>query len=42
MFSMDESDALDVIGRYVESKYDLKVNSSDWESDFFFQVKVDE
>ncbi len=41
MFSMRESDALDVIGRYVESKYDLKVNSSDWESDFFFQVKVD-
>jgi hypothetical protein len=41
MFSMRESDALDVIGRYVESRYNLKVNSSDWESDFFFQVKVD-
>ena len=26
MFSMDESDALDVIGRYVESRYNLKVN----------------
>ena len=26
MFSMKESDALDVIGRYVESRYNLKVN----------------
>jgi hypothetical protein len=28
MFSMDESDALDLIGRYVESKYNLKVNKN--------------
>ena len=28
MFSMDEFDALDVIGRYVESKYNLKVNKN--------------
>jgi len=28
MFSMDESDALDVIGRYVESRYNLKVNKN--------------
>jgi len=26
MFSMDESDALDAIGRYVESRYNLEVN----------------
>jgi len=26
MFSMDEFDALDAIGRYVESKYNLEVN----------------
>ena len=26
MFSMDEFDALDVIGRYVESRYNLEVN----------------
>lgn len=26
MFSMQDSDALDVIGRYVESRYNLKVN----------------
>ena len=28
MFSMDESDALDVIGRYVESRYNLNVNKN--------------
>jgi hypothetical protein len=28
MFSMDKSDALDVIGRYVESRYNLKVNNN--------------
>jgi hypothetical protein len=28
MFSMDESDDLDVIGRYVESRYNLKVNKN--------------
>jgi len=28
MFSMDESDALDLIGRYVESRYNLKVNKN--------------
>lgn len=28
MFSMDESNALDVIGRYVESRYNLKVNKN--------------
>jgi hypothetical protein len=28
MFSMDRSDVLDVIGRYVESRYNLKVNSN--------------
>ena len=28
MFSMGASDALDVIGRYVESKYNLKVNKN--------------
>jgi hypothetical protein len=28
MFSMRESDALDVIGRYVESRFNLKVNFS--------------
>jgi hypothetical protein len=30
MFSMDESDALDVIGRYVESRFNLKVNNNHW------------
>jgi len=37
MFSMGNSDALDVIGRYVESRYNLKVNSnddSDWKNTF--------
>ena len=37
MFSMDESDALDVIGRYVESRFNLKVNNndaSDWKNIF--------
>ena len=29
MFSMGNSDALDVIGRYVESRYNLKVHSKD-------------
>ena len=28
MFLMDKSDALDVIGRYVESKYNLKVGKN--------------
>jgi hypothetical protein len=28
MFSMGNSDALDVIGRYVESRYNLKVNKN--------------
>ena len=28
MFSMDESDALDLIGRYVESRYNLNVNKN--------------
>jgi hypothetical protein len=28
MFSMDQSDALDLIGRYVESRYNLKVNKN--------------
>ena len=28
MFSMDRSDVLDFIGRYVESRYNLKVNSN--------------
>jgi hypothetical protein len=28
MFSMDKSDVLDVIGRYVESKYNLKVGKN--------------
>jgi hypothetical protein len=37
MFSMGNSDALDVIGRYVESRYNLKVHSnddSDWKTLF--------
>ena len=37
MFSMGKFDALDVIGRYVESRYNLKVNSnddSDWKNTF--------
>ena len=37
MFSMGKFDALDVIGRYVESRYNLKVNSnedSDWKNIF--------
>jgi hypothetical protein len=29
MFSMSKFDALDVIGRYVESRYNLKVHSKD-------------
>ncbi len=28
VFSMDESDVLDVIGRYVESRYNLKVDGN--------------
>jgi hypothetical protein len=28
VFSMDESDSLDVIGRYVESRYNLKVDGN--------------
>ena len=37
MFSMSKFDALDVIGRYVESRYNLKVHSnddSDWKTIF--------
>jgi len=37
MFSMGKFDALDVIGRYVESRYNLKVHSnddSDWKTIF--------
>jgi hypothetical protein len=42
MFLMDESDVLDVIGRYVESRYNLKVNSSISEYiNYWSQLKVD-
>jgi hypothetical protein len=41
MFSMLKSESLDVIGRYVESRYNLKVNhtySSGWLGDFKLRV----
>jgi hypothetical protein len=45
LFSMDESDVLDVIGRYVESRYNLKVKSNNairWgTTGLFVQLKVD-
>ena len=45
MFSMNKSDAFDVIGRYVESRYNLKVRnnrsgSSNWRE--WLKIKVDE
>jgi hypothetical protein len=45
MFSMNKSDAFDVIGRYVESRYNLKVRNnrsgtSNWRE--WLKVKVNE
>ena len=43
MFSMGNSDALDVIGRYVESRYNLKVKRNEIAQDFDLRpLKVDE
>ena len=42
MFSMQESEFLDVIGRYVESRYNLKVNHTDIHRAFnTYQLRVD-
>jgi hypothetical protein len=38
MFSMDRSDVLDFIGRYVESRYNLKVNSN--KNTIMYQIAV--
>jgi septum formation topological specificity factor MinE len=43
MFSMEEDDVLDVIGRYVESRYNLKVKRNEIAQDFDLRpLKVDE
>ena len=45
MFSMDKYDTLNVIGRYVESRYNLKVSYNSDKSMFvqeMLEVKVDE
>ena len=43
VFSMDESDVLDVIGRYVESRYNLKVDGNKYLRIFNLKpLKVDE
>ena len=42
MFSMEEDDVLDVIGRYVESRYNLKVKRNEIAQDFDLRpLKVD-
>jgi hypothetical protein len=42
MFSMEEDDVLDIIGRYVESRYNLKVNRNEIAQDFDLRpLKVD-
>ena len=43
MFSMEEDDVLDIIGRYVESRYNLKVKRNEIAQDFDLRpLKVDE
>jgi hypothetical protein len=42
MFSMEEDDVLDIIGRYVESRYNLKVKRNEIAQDFDLRpLKVD-